>query len=379
MGENKLFDGLSRRDFIKRSVSTVAGFTIGSSLVQNFSKQKVSDMGNPNLVFILVDQLRLQSCGYFGQYADDPSPYTPNIDKLAEESVNFTNAVAGSPMCCPYRSSLFTGKYPSSTGMVINELRSMPDPDAIGHVLTKSGYDTAYIGKWHLFGKNHSPEQQFCPPGPYRLGFDGYWAAHNFNHLYYDGFYYKNEYDRINIDGYEPHTQTDMAIELLNGYKGNDQPFAMFLSYGPPHDPWGWNNSPETFNQLFENKKFPDPPNYGDGHALYWSDRRNEEWWLNNWKPNRFQYRQGYAAQTSSMDWELERIITALDELDLAENTILVFTSDHGEMFGSQRRVAKKIFYEEAVRVPFLLRWPNRAEPIKTDRKSTRLNSSHYS
>ena len=159
MGENKLYDGLSRRDFIKRSVSTVAGFTIGSSLVQNCSKQKVSDMGNPNLVFILVDQLRLQSCGYFGQYADDPSPYTPNIDKLAEESVNFTNAVAGSPMCCPYRSSLFTGKYPSSTGMVINELRSMPDPDAIGHVLTKSGYDTAYIGKWHLFGKNHSPEQ----------------------------------------------------------------------------------------------------------------------------------------------------------------------------------------------------------------------------
>src|SRR5690606_37483724 len=89
----------------------------------------------PNLVFVFADQLRVQSCGYYGGYANDPLPYTPNLDALQKESCDFRNAVAGSPICCAYRASLLTGKYQSSTGMVINELRVMPDPDAIGHVL----------------------------------------------------------------------------------------------------------------------------------------------------------------------------------------------------------------------------------------------------
>lgn len=86
-----------------------------------------------------------------------------------------------------------------------------------------------------------------------------------------------------------------------------------------------------------------------------------------NWKPNRFQYRQAYAAQTSSLDWDLERLLSAIDDMGLAENTIFVFTSDHGEMFGSQGRIAKKIFYEEAARVPFLICWPGRIEPQVSD------------
>ncbi|HKJ66546.1 MAG TPA: sulfatase [bacterium] len=347
---------------MKLSASSMVGFSMGTSFFTGCSG-RTRPSQPPNLVFFLVDQLRLQSCGYAGRYADDPSPYTPNLDQLARESMDFRNAVSGSPMCCPFRASLFTGKYPSSTGMVINELRVMPDPDALGHVLTDNGYQTAYIGKWHLFGKDHSPPQQFCPPGAYRLGFDGNWAAHNFHHLYYEGFYYRDTFNRIEIEGYEPHTQTDMAIELMKQYGEAEDPFALFISYGPPHDPWTWDNSPETFNQLFRDKHFPDPPNYADGHALYWSDRRGAEWWMNSWKPNRFQYRQGYAAQTSSMDWELERVLSALDDLGLAENTMFVFTSDHGEMFGSHGRIAKKIFYEEAVRVPFLVRWPEKIPP----------------
>jgi arylsulfatase A-like enzyme len=325
-------------------------------------------MARPNLVFVLADQLRLQSCGYAGGYADDPDPYTPNIDRLAGESADFRNAVAVCPICAPYRNSLFTGKYQSSTGMVINELRAMPDRDAIGHVLGENGYRTSYIGKWHLYGKDHSERQQFVPPGPYRLGFSGEWKGYNFNHEYYDGFYYEDTFEgRTDVDGYEPHTQTDLAIEALCQAQSEDQPHALFLSYGPPHDPWTWDNCPEPFNHLFRDEEFPDPPNFADGHARYWHPEWGEDWWENEWKPRRFQQRRGYAAQTASLDWEVGRLLRALRQLNLADDTIFVFTSDHGEMFGSHGRVAKKIFYEEAARVPFLLRWPGRVAPHRED------------
>lgn len=318
----------------------------------------------PNLVFVFADQLRVQSCGYYGGYANDPLPYTPNLDALQKESCDFRNAVAGSPICCAYRASLLTGKYQSSTGMVINELRVMPDPDAIGHVLSRAGYRTGYIGKWHLYGKNHSIEQQFIPPGPYRLGFNDYWAAFNFNHDYYDGFYFNDTFDKHDIDGYEPHEQTTMAIDFMAKARKDDQPFALFLSWGPPHDPWNWQNSPESFSHLFKNREFPDPPNFSEeGHARYWVPGWDEQWYREKWLPTRFQKRQVYAAQTSSLDWDLERLLTAMDRMGLSDDTIFVFTSDHGEQFGSQGRIAKKIFFEESVRVPFLIRYPGVVKP----------------
>jgi len=325
-------------------------------------------MDQPNLVFVFADQLRLQSCGYAQEkydstYANEPAPHTPNIDWLADESADFRQAVAGSPMCAPYRSSLLTGKHCSSTGMVINELRAMPDPDAIGHVLDRHDYRTSYIGKWHLYGKDHSSEQQFVPPGPYRLGFNQEWKAHNFNHEYYDGFYYEDTFNQVEIEGYEPHIQTDLAIDALRRARGTDDPFALFLSYGPPHDPWRWDNCPEPFNHLFRDEHFPDPPNYEDGHARYWHPEWDEDWWEQEWKPDRFRKRQIYAAQTASIDWEVGRLLYALEQLELTDDTIFVFTSDHGEMFGAQGRIAKKIFYEEAVRVPFLIRWPEEIPP----------------
>lgn len=154
-------------------------------------------------------------------------------------------------------------------------------------------------------------------PGPYRQGFGGYWAANNFTHRYYEGFYYRDTFDRVDIDGYEPHTQTDVVVNYMRQAKDREAPFVLFLSWGPPHNPWSWDSSPETFNHLFEGRAFPDPPNYSDDHARYWSPRRDEEWWMENWKPHRFQDRQGYAAQTASLDWKLGRLLAAMDEMGL--------------------------------------------------------------
>ncbi|MBB6733246.1 sulfatase [Cohnella zeiphila] len=307
----------------------------------------------PNLIYVLADQLRYFSCGYAG----DEKAHTPNIDEFAAQAVSFRQAISGYPVCGPHRNSLFTGKYPSSTGMVINELRCLPDSDAIGHVVTRHGYETSYIGKWHLYGADHS--QQFVPPGPYRLGFDGYWSGYNFNHHYYKGFYYNDTDERRETPGYEPDFQTDLAIEWLRG-ADRSKPFALFLNYGTPHDPWDWDNCPEEFNRLFRDVRFPEPPNYKDGSAdRYWGrpGGMNEQWFLDNWKPNRERFLQVYYAMTANLDWNFGRLRRAIGEMGLDEDTIVVFTSDHGEMFGAQGRIAKKIFYEEAVRIPFLIRW----------------------
>lgn len=311
-------------------------------------------MQRPNLVYVFADQLRFDALGCTGQ----PDAHTPHLDRFAAQSCSVVNATSVYPMCAPHRASLFTGKYPSSTGMVINELRAMPDPDAFGHVLTAAGYRTGYVGKWHLYGRNHSPQEQFCPPGPYRLGFDGYWASYNFNHKYYEGFYYLDTPQRIEVEGYEPDAQTDLAIEFLQSARDVEEPFALFLSYGTPHDPWEWWNVPEADAALFQDRRYPDPPNYADGSAEYWKPSMTHEWWLREWRPNRERYRRVYHAMVANLDRNVGRLLAALDRHDQTRETIVVFTSDHGEMFGAHGRIAKNTFYDEAAHIPFFIRWP---------------------
>ncbi len=311
----------------------------------------------PNLVFVFADQLRYQSCGFSG----DALAQTPFMDKLAGQGINFNQAVANSPVCTAYRAALMTGLYTTSNGMVINELRINPNQRCFGHVLTEAGYDTCYIGKWHLYanelGNHYDPKNSFTPPGPHRLGFEGEWYAYNFHHESYGTYYHKNIAEKIFYEKgvYEADAQTDIAIDYLKRNKANETPFALFLSWGPPHDPWSDDNTPEPFRSQFNENDFPNPPNYkpendpyGDTWAALTEKERHE---LPQWRKN-------YYAQVANIDWNLGRLLSALDETGLAKDTIFVFTSDHGEMFGAQGRRAKNIFYEEACRVPLLIRWP---------------------
>ncbi|MHC4742379.1 MAG: sulfatase-like hydrolase/transferase, partial [Planctomycetota bacterium] len=194
------------------------------------------------------------------------------------------------------------------------------------------------------------------PPGPNRLGFDGYWAAYGFHHIYYNAYYHTDSPEKISYPegAYEPDAQTDMMIAYINRAAKSDKPFAAFLSYGTPHDPWSANNVPAKYRKMFESVSLPNPPNYKDKNDKYadgWGrlnpqQRKNLETWRRN-----------YYAMTANLDWNIGRLLDALDKAGLAENTIVVFTSDHGEMFGAQGRRAKNIFYEEAARIPFLIRW----------------------
>ncbi len=210
--------------------------------------------------------------------------------------------------------------------MVINELRLSPDHECFGHVLTQAGYDTSYIGKWHLWanelGSHRAIRNAFTPPGPYRLGFDGYWAGYNFSHNSYNGVYFEDTCAPIRYAGYEADTQTDMAMARLDHHADADIPARPNVS--------------ET----------QDP--YADKWATM--DGRYRKILSNNVR--------GYYAQTTNIDWNLGRIVDKLEACGLTENTALVFTSDHGEMFGSHGRRAKNIFYDEATHVPLLIRKP---------------------
>ena len=243
--------------------------------------------------------------------------------------------------------------------MVINELRLSPEHECFGHVLTRNRYQTAYIGKWHLWanqlGHHELTRNAFVPPGPYRLGFDGLWQAYNFNHEYFDSPYFENDTTRHIRKQFEPDGQTDEAIRFLQKAGKQDQPFALFLSWGPPHDPWDRKNVRADDLALFEQTKLPRRPNYSeqsDPYADNWA--RLPE----NYPQQIDGFQQTYYAQTAGIDRNVGRIMQALEEQGLADNTILVFTSDHGEMFGAHGRRAKYIFYEEAARIPFLVRWP---------------------
>jgi arylsulfatase A-like enzyme len=313
----------------------------------------------PNILYVFADQLALQHCGYAGAR----QAKTPNIDRFATRAVDCRNMIASTPVCAASRASLFTGKYTTSTGMVINELRMNTRHAALGHVLTAGGYDTCYIGKWHLYANqlwhHDNPKNSFVPPGPDRLGFDGYWAGCNFNHNSYAGYYHENSIEKIPYAGYEPDIQTDMMIRWLEERHvgkergGPGAPFAAVLSWGPPHDPWTDDNVPEEYRSRFADENFPNPPNYlgeNDPYADQWARLSPEEReQLPHWRRN-------YYAMTANLDWNFGRLLEALQRLGLEENTLVVFSSDHGECFGAHGRRAKNTFYEEACRVPFLIR-----------------------
>ena len=339
---------MNRREFLRSSSALVAASAWPRLAYGRQSKR-------PNIIFLLADQLRYRSCGYAG----DARAHTPPLDAMAKEGVDFRQTVSHMPVCSAYRASLFTGKYTSSTGMVINELRLNPNHRCLGHVLTEAGYETGYIGKWHLYadqlGHHNDPRNSFVPRGPHRLGFDGLWAAYNFHHNYYGSYYHTESPEKIfyGDDVFEPDAQTDMALGFISEKGKGDKPFFLMVSYGTPHDPWVKSNVPQKYYDMFKDVTFEMPPNYSDEMDPYgdgWSNVKKSPQQLDEWMRN-------YYAMTANLDWNVGRIIEAVDRAGLGEDTLIVFSSDHGEMFGGHGRMKKNIFYEEAARVPFLMRW----------------------
>lgn len=316
----------------------------------------------PNLIYVFADQLRADVLGYAG----DTKAVTPNIDSFAGQAVNFENAVSVTPVSAPYRSCLFTGKYTSSTGMVINEINMNPNHRTIAHVLGDAGYNLGYVGKMHL----NDQHKRNYKKGPERMGFDGYWAGYSFHHESYTAYYYTDDKqgDEIKVDlqgQYGPEVFTSLALDYMKDAAGQDKPFALFLSWNPTHDPWIKENIQEHCYDKFKNTKFELPINFKSTPDKY-MDRYPQEFFSGDsaWRDSFIKgdgYQETmrcYYSMVNSIDEQFGRVLSMIDSLGISDNTIVVFTSDHGEMFASQGRMYKLTFYDEAARIPFLIRYP---------------------
>jgi arylsulfatase A-like enzyme len=284
----------------------------------------------PNLLFVFADQMRAQACSYAG----DPNLQTPNLDRLAGESVQFAAAVSGCPVCCPYRASLMTGQYPLTHGVFLNDLHLSDGSITIGKLLAGAGYETAYIGKWHLNGRGRSA---YIPPEN-RQGFR-YWRALECTHDYNNSLYYADDPTRRIWKGYDAIAQTaDAEAYLRNRERG--KPFALFLSWGPPHNPY--DTAPPEYRARFVPDRMRLRPNVPE-----------QKTWVR-------QALAGYCAHIVALDDCLGRLMQMLRREGLEENTVLAFTSDHGDMLGSQGQTTKQRPWDESILVPFLLRFPKR-------------------
>lgn len=190
----------------------------------------------PNVIFVFADQWRAQDVGYNGNL----QVKTPAIDQFAKESVVFTNTVSGCPVCCPYRASLLTGQYPLTHGVFYNDKALNPNATSIGKVYKQAGYETGYIGKWHLNG--HEPgentfeaRQKFIPQER-RQGFD-FWQVLECTHDYNNSFYYEDSAERLKWPEYDAIAQTKSAISYIREKSKQEKPFLLLLAWGPPHEP----------------------------------------------------------------------------------------------------------------------------------------------
>ena len=285
-------------------------------------------MSKPNVVFVFADQWRAQATGYAG----NGQVATPRIDRLARESVNFTHAVSGWPVCSPWRGSLLTGQHPLTHGIFVNDVPLADSGTRLGEAFAQAGYDTAWIGKWHIDGHGRSV---YIPPER-RHGFD-YWKTLECTHDYNNSPYYSGDSEeKLYWEGYDAIAQTRDAQRYLRERDGS-VPFLLVLSWGPPHNPY--ETAPGEYRQRYRAEDIVLRPNVPPDCAA------EARAWL-----------AGYYAHCTALDDCVGALLDTLEETGLAQNTIFVFTSDHGDMLGSQGTERKQKPWEESIRVPFLLR-----------------------
>lgn len=271
---------------------------------------------------------------------------TPHIDALAKQGIRFNRCISNSPVCTPFRGLLLSGQHPLWTGALGNDLQMVPgEGNYFGEVLTGAGYRTGYFGKWHLYGGDRVRP---IPPGAYRYGFNGTFLSNNCTLLFdRERAYYWDEGGERKLYGdWEPYAQTRQAMEFLDSAK-DGQPFALFLSWHPPHN---WQGM----------EKYPAPEELLEKYDARGIRLRGN---CEDTPERRAAYR-GYMAMCTSIDICVGRLMTKLEETGLAENTIVVFTSDHGDLLMSHGLRGNKGRSEnESLHIPLILRRPGRLRP----------------
>ena len=277
-----------------------------------------------NIVFYFTDQQRWDTCGCFGQ----PLDITPNLDKLAAEGVKFDNAFSPQPVCGPCRALFQTGRYPTETGCFRNNIMLPPNVKTLGQYIEEAGYETAYIGKWHLASDGELEKPPVIDhtitaiPRELRGGYTGYWRTADvleFTSHGYDGFVFDENDNKIEFKGYRADCINDLALQFFDTYD-RKKPFFMTVSQIEPHHQNDHRHyeGPEGSKERFKNFVLPHDLEVLKGNAA-------EEY------PD-------YLGQCAALDENLGRLIERLKKEGLYDNTVIIFASDHGSHFMTRNR-----------------------------------------
>jgi len=317
---------------------------------QNFRESGEKMNKKTNVLWLMCDQLRYHALSCNG----DPNIRTPNIDRLAAEGVRFTNAYSNYPVCIPFRAGLVTGQYPTTCGVPVHGDMLHYDKRTIAHAFREAGYRTSYVGKWHLAGEHglHSVpgggwkgEDYWVHPD-LRGGFED-WYGFNLSNNYYRTFYsHGDQVVPCELKGYQTDGLTDLSLKYLSEYD-SDRPWFHVLSVEAPHTGVGGNSKygdhpvPAEYEEMFRPEDMVVRDNVPE-------DRRDAA----------RRKLCGYYAMTANLDYNIGRVLKWLDESGQAENTLVVFFSDHGDMLASQGLAEKMVPYDESIHIPLIMRLP---------------------
>ena len=317
------------------------GILPGVALAANQSK--------PNVLIIIADQWRAQAFGFAG----DPNVKTPHLDAFEHESIDCCHAISTVPVCSPTRATLLTGRHALTHGVFLNDVPLRPGSVTFAKVLKQAGYDTGYVGKWHLNGDGRSA---FIPRDR-RPDFD-YWKVLECTHDYNNSHYYADTPEKLLWTGYDAIAQTRDIQDYLRRRPAMDRPFLLMLSWGPPHP--NYFTAPEKYRALYDPSKLTLRGNVPAPAAA--ETRRDLA---------------GYYAHCTALDDCLGDLMATLRDTGLEKKTIVIFTSDHGDMLGSHGLNNKQVPYDESIRIPLLYHLPPSFR-VKPRRLEAVINSEDF-
>ncbi len=304
--------GLNRRTFLRVGAAGLAAFLWD---LAGAAQRRGGRNGarRPNVLFVFSDMQRAFSMGCYG----DANARTPVLDVFARQGARLDAAMSNTPVCCPYRACLMSGQYAHHHGVMSNGVAFRPTVKCVAETFRNGGYETGYCGKWHIIPPKNAQDPTYgFPAAKTEFGF------------------YRTDRKSANV--------TDVALKFIAAKSKGAKPWMLFVSWILPHTPY---QAPAGYVEHFS--KVTIPPNVPEGLSTEDAKRCLPD----------------YYGMIESLDDEFKRLLQALDRAGVADDTIVVYSSDHGDMIACQGLKAKRWPYEESARVPFLVRYPRAIKP----------------
>lgn len=331
----------------------------------------------PNLLIIHTDEHSFRTLSCYQEIMPEDQAFvwgkgnnveTPNIDRIAHEGAIATSYYCASPVCTPSRASLVTGLYPQATGAWKNGLHIREDVKTFAHVLKDAGYSTSYVGKWHLAG-----HEKYAFGIEYKAGFDDNRYMMKGGHAPYFHVIDGEAENKVGLGAKAAEKYPKEEIVHLTDYftektleiieRDKDKPFCLMLSIPDPHTP---DYATPPYNSMYKNMDVQMPETMKPEHVA------NKPIWAKGGKDDKNEAKsfgakalQQYFGMVKHIDDRVGDILKYLDDNDLTDNTIVIFTADHGDMFYEHARRNKGVPYEASAKIPFVIRYPKKIKAGK--------------